>query len=90
MNDNSYNLLPSHMQGAMKRYIENGIEPGSFLAAVLSNDLMGALRKGDETNQRALLDYGRFLYSYAPCGCFGSVYAYDEWVKSGGLKGGAA
>ncbi len=47
-----YSPLPEHMQDGMRRYIENGIEGGSFMMAVLCNDLMGAIvvvdRKGDK------------------------------------------
>jgi hypothetical protein len=30
-----YSTLPEHMQESMRRYIEKGIQPGSFLAAIL-------------------------------------------------------
>lgn len=82
-----YELLPEHMRAAMRRYIEHGIPPGSFLAAVLSNDLLGALRKADETNILALRSYGRFLYNHAPCVCHGSPDRMFAWIARGGLNG---
>ena len=88
--DINYSRLPRYMQDGMRRYIVNGIEPGSFLAAVLSNDLMEALRRGDDVNRQALPVYGMFLYNEAPCGCFGSVENYRSWIKHGGLAGNAA
>ena len=87
--DINYSRLPGYMQDGMRLYVERGIEPGSFLAAVLSNDLMEALRRGDDVNQRSLRDYGMFLYNEAPCGCFGSVENYRSWIKHGGLVGNA-
>ena len=45
----NYDSLPPHMHDVMRLYIEHGIEPGSFLTAVLSNDLMKALGKAVET-----------------------------------------
>ena len=82
-----YSSIPEHMRDAMQRYIENGIEPGGFLSAVLSNDLMGSLRKGDEINQASLLAYARFLYNDAPSGCYGSHAAFVGWCESGGIAG---
>lgn len=84
-----YSGLPDHMQGGMKRYVEHGIEPGSFLAAVLSNDLMEAVKRGDSVNQHALVSYVRFLYNQAPAWCYGSPANYAAWVKLGGLAGAA-
>jgi len=39
---------------------------GSFLKAVVDNDLGGAIGRADELNQRALSLYVRFLYNVAP------------------------
>lgn len=81
----NYSYLPEHMQGAMQRYIERGIQPGSFLIAVLSNDLMGALKRGDDVNLGALSAYGRFLYCEAPRHCYGSLLHVNKWINQGGL-----
>lgn len=80
-------LIPEYMRDGMTRYIKRGIPPGSFLTAVLSNDLIGALRKADDTNINALPAYGRFLYNYAPAGCYGSPDAVDRWIQKGGTEG---
>lgn len=82
-----YSKLPPHMQGGMQRYIENGIGPGDFMFAVLSNDLMGAMGRADDVNLYALPEYGRFLYNDAPANCFGSKEAVIAWIHHGGLKG---
>ncbi len=79
--------LPSHMGGAMKRYIERGIPPGSFLSAVLSNDLKETFARADDENGRAVRDYVVFLYSYAPSGCWGSPDKFQGWINDGGLAG---
>lgn len=84
-----YSGLPTHMQAGMKRYIEHGIDPGSFLTAVLSNDLMEAVKRGDSVNQLALVSYVRFLYNEAPAWCYGSPGNYLAWLRHGGLAGGA-
>lgn len=75
-------LLPEHMWGGMKRYLENGIMPGSFLTAVLLNDLKGALGQADHINRNRLHDIVTFLYNYAPGTCWGSPDKVNAWVES--------
>ena len=77
-----YSGLPEHMQDGMRRYIENGLEPGSFLAAVLCNDFIGAVGKADHINEARLKDYTIWLYNCAPPACFGSKQNYLAWIKS--------
>lgn len=83
----NYEMLPEHMQEGMQLWVERGIEPGSFLTAVLCNDLMGALGKADSTNIDRLKDYGMFLYNEVPSTCFGSREKVRAWAERGGLFG---
>lgn len=87
MREINYSRLPAYMQAGMRRYIENGIPPGSFLTAVLSNDLMEAFRRADDVNRLAMLDYAMFLHNEAPCGCFGSPEHVKDWIAQSGLAG---
>ena len=82
-----WDILPEYMWDGLARYIDRGIRPGSFLTAVLSNDLHGAAARADNTNRAALADYMTFLVSYAPGGCFGSPRQVEDWCKYGGLRG---
>jgi hypothetical protein len=75
-----YSELPEHMQGAMQRYMEYGIEPGSFLTAVLCNDLMGAVGRADSINRDRLNDYATWLYNNAPPPSFGSREKFEAWI----------
>lgn len=83
-----YSKLPSHMQGAAKRYIEKGIPPGHFLTAVIENNLFLAVCHADEENVRALKEWVLFFYNEAPGNCWKSTEAMDAWVKQGGLHKG--
>lgn len=74
-----YSSLPIHMRGAMQLYIERGINPGSFLTAVLENDLMKAAERADEINKYAFFEYCVFLYNEAPTACYGSPEAVASW-----------
>ena len=82
-----YSKLPHHMQDGMKLYIEEGIEPGSFMSAVLCNDLMEACNRADHVNIERLRDYASFLYNHAPRSCYGSREIFSKWIGHGGLNG---
>lgn len=75
-------FIPEHMHDALRRWIEHGIEPGSFLTAVLTNDLKEAVACADHINMNALPRYILYLHNYAPRGCWGSkerVRAWEVW-----------
>lgn len=80
------NLLPRHMRDGMRLYIENRIPPGSFLMAVLSNDLMDAFGRADDVNRHRLFDFYVWLYNYAPSGCYGSRENVTAWMKERAAK----
>lgn len=77
----NYNLLPYHMQDGMRRYIEQGIEPGSFLRSVLENNLIDAFSHADDVNRYRMIDYASFLFNEAPSNCWGSPEKVNVWIK---------
>lgn len=79
--------LPDYMRGGMRRYLLQGIPPGDFLTALLSNDLRRTFERGDDVNQLAVLDYLKFLYNHAPSGAWGSADKVKAWIKGGGWEG---
>lgn len=81
------NTLPGHMRDSVRLWIERAIPPGSFLTAVLCNDLFEALGRADEVNANALKNYAIYFHIFAPRGCYGSPERFAEWAKSGGLSG---
>jgi len=81
----NWSLIPDYMIGGLRRYIENGIEPASFLFAVVSNNLRRAFECADGTNVHHIRNYLEFLYSYAPAECWGSPAKVEAWIKQGGL-----
>lgn len=85
-----WSLIPPHMIGGLRRYIEYGIEPGSFLTALLCNDLRRTFECADDDNRRCVENYVRFLYNYGPWECWGSPQKFDAWCKQGGLTARAA
>lgn len=60
---------------------------GSFMRAVLTNDLMGAFGHADEQNAAAMRAWTMFLYNDAPSECYGSAEKLQAWHERGGLRG---
>jgi hypothetical protein len=83
-----YSKLPEHIRPGMKFYLERGVMPGSFLQAVLSNNLMESFRKADHINKHRMYDIVEFLYNDAPYDAWGSPAALAQWVNTGGMDGG--
>lgn len=77
----NYSGLPTHMQAGAQRYMEFGIEPGSFLMSVFSNDFMGAVSHADDINQARLADYAIWLYNSAPPASYGSREKVRAWMS---------
>jgi hypothetical protein len=79
--------IPKYMWGGINRYVMNGIEPGSFLKAVLENNLVGAVDRADGTNKYKLVEYADLLYNVLPNQCWGSPQRVNDWISGGGLEG---
>lgn len=77
-----YSTLPMHTQRGVKDYIENRIPTGGFLHAVITNDLKEAFGRADDINRDRMFDIVSFFYNQAPINCWGSVKAYDDWIKN--------
>lgn len=76
----NYDTFPTeHMKGAVRRWIEDGITPGSFLSAVIANDLKDACARADDVNRHALFEIVRWFYNEAPAGCWGRPEALSTW-----------
>lgn len=74
--------IPDYMQDALKLYLEQHIDPGHFLCAVLSNDLKEAVNRADDTNINALPIYVAYLYNHAPSKCWGSTEKVNKWLAN--------
>lgn len=74
--------IPTRMAGGIQRWIDHGIMPGSFLRAVIENDLRNAIGNADAENLANLPAYVAYFYNEAPAACWGSVEKGGEWMKS--------
>jgi hypothetical protein len=73
--------IPARMQGAIIRYVEDGIPPGNFLGAVIDNDLKEAFARADDENASLIGNYIKWLYNYAPAKCWGRENSQPTWRK---------
>jgi len=71
-------LVPEHMHDGLMLYLEHGVEPGSFLDAVLRNDLVGAFTRADELNQHAMRGWAELMYWHIPMSARG--VNVDQWM----------
>lgn len=75
-----YNLF-GNIKSDIDRYVEHGFEPGSFLMAVLCNNLFMAVGAADSINQKQIPEICRYIYNETPSACWGSPERVDDWIK---------
>lgn len=67
--------------GSINRYVENGVCPGSFLQAVITNNLRDSVGRADDENIANLPAYVSYFYNEAPGTCWGSEEIMETWLK---------
>jgi hypothetical protein len=87
--DVNYSTLPEHMRQGAEDYVERGYKPGSFLRAVLANDLVESFGHADDTNVAAMHTWAQWLFNEAPSMCWGSTERVDRWINARALEGSA-
>ena len=63
------------------RYAQHHIPTGSFLQAVLSNDLCGAMGQADDENRRDIFEIVSYCYNEIPSDCWGSPEKVQRWLE---------
>lgn len=79
-------ILPESTVESLSRYLFHGVPPGSFLCAVLRNDLREALGRADEFNTPALPWIVAFLVNYFPAGIWGDSERMMFWKMAHDLS----
>ena len=72
--------VPEHDINSLYLYVTHGIQPGSFLQAVLSNDLMDSFGRADSINREAIFETCSFIYNELPHNCHGSREIVQAWI----------
>ena len=71
---------PDSVKSPLWLYTYYRINTGGFLRAVLTNDLMSAFSRADQTNKAVLSDICSFIYNNLPSRSHGSKEAYRAWL----------
>ena len=75
-----YTKCPAkYMISALQLYVERGIQPGSFLQAVLANDFTKAATRADSANGELLREWALFVLNELPDDCWGSWKTVQNW-----------
>jgi hypothetical protein len=79
-----YDTVPvSYMADGLRLYFEHRIPPGSFMLAVLSNDLSDACGRADWLNRQNICRWVDWLRNYAPREAWGSPERVQAWLRDG-------
>ena len=73
--------IRDNMMQGIKDYIENRWEPGSFLSAVIVNNLKQAVMYADDDNMENLPAFVDYFYNHAPIDCWGSEENFLGWLE---------
>ena len=79
-----YDRAPASVVASIDRFVEHRIAPGSFVRAVLSNDLAGAFGTADESSLRGLRDIMLYIHWEVPARCHGSESKVQKWLQGHG------
>jgi hypothetical protein len=82
----NYDELPAHMRSGARDYIEKGVHPGAFLAAIIQNNFVDAVGKADSVNIKHLAEWGHWLLWEIPSAAWGSKEKMSFWIQKGGLS----
>jgi hypothetical protein len=82
-------IIPGHLVYGIDAHIQSGQPTGSFLNAVLRNNLRDAIGRADDEALQALPAIVGWFYNEAPAHCWGSPEKVSRWQEMGGLDGGA-
>lgn len=72
-------IKPEMIEGLL-RYRDHHIQTGSFLQAVLENNLKEAVGRADSENQWALCSIVSWCYNNLPSGSWGNPERVRDWL----------
>lgn len=74
--------LPDYMASAVHLYLTKGLPPGSFLTAVLENNLVDAVSQADHANFFHIAQWVSFLMFSVPPISWGSPEKVSAWMQA--------
>ena len=77
-----YSLIREDVIESLQMYVKHHVPTGSFLGAVLSNDLRDAFMRGDDDNLATLFHIVAYVCNEIPSECWGSPERVNEWLDN--------
>lgn len=84
LTQDEYYPIREDLLGALERYLNHGIMPGSFLTAVLENNLCEAFSRADHINEKNMKNIMGYIYNRIPLNAWGSREKVEKYLM--GLK----
>lgn len=72
--------VPPNIRGGLVRYVDNGLATGSFLTAVLTNNLLKTFTTADRTSLEAIDTIIMFVANTVPHVCRGTKNDFTCWI----------
>lgn len=79
--------MKSTTKTSIEMFIHQGIVPGDFLQAVMTNNLRAAVLLADDQNKQDLSDIFLYIRDRAPMQAWGTEEKIWAWAEAGGLDG---
>ena len=73
--------IPDATAEGLMRYLDHHVRPGSFLSAVICNDLRESLGCADDENASSLQALVAFLYNEVLTVAWGSPEKFQAWLE---------
>lgn len=83
MSNELRSIVPPLALEALERYRDHHIPTGSFLQAVLENNLLEAINRADPDSLQALPAICRFVHHQLPLLSHGSPAKVTAWIRDG-------
>ena len=77
----SYPGVPDHLFHGIKLYVTKRIQTGSFLQAVLENNLVYSMFYADAISANSIQSIAKLIYNHVPSKCWGSKEKVEAWLR---------
>ena len=78
--------MPAILLAGLKRYYYDKIPTGTFLRAVLENNLSQAILGADSENLKLIYEIVSFIYDELPENCWGSPEKVANWLNKNPIQ----
>ena len=81
-----YSKLPEPFKEEVRKYVEEGIETGSFLKYILENDLFRTMMFAHLDNQECIKDVVLWIWNQLPSETYGTPDKVNKWLSGDGWQ----